>query len=141
MEQIELVPLEIVGVDPSTVGSPRADGTSGSGLYSVPIRLSRSVSYEEGALLSSLWDAPPEFTSMHRPGTARVVRDEFILTATTIDEVASHHARTLRLVVDAFNERMPQLLADTAAKEAGIVAATAHHKEHVAEVAAALRFD
>lgn len=138
---MEFVPLEIVGVVASKVGEPSHQGTAGGGgLYSVPIQLSRSIDYEEVALLTELWERAAA-TSNHRPGTVRVYGDSFMLTTTTIDEVASHHARTLRLVVDAFNEEMPRQRAAQIADEARERVAAEEHRKHVDAVAAKLRFD
>lgn len=135
------VPINIVGVVASKVGEPRRDETTGgSDLYSVPIRLSRSLDYEEAALLTELWNHPTA-TTRHRPGTVSVFGDSFTLTATTIDEFATHHGRTLRLVVDAFNDEMPRLIARHAADENRARAATDEHRKHVEDVAASLSFD
>jgi hypothetical protein len=139
---VEFVPIDIVGVDASHVGEPRHYGTGGgSGLYSVPIRLSRSVDYDEVAVLADLWDNVPQATGRHRPGTTRIFGDTFTLVETTIDEIASHHGRTLRVVIDAFNTEMPLIRAKVAAEEQQAVEDAANHRHHVADVAARLSFE
>lgn len=68
-------PLEIVGVDLDGVGTPRNDGTRGSALYMVPILLNRVPTPREAELLVANFDSPPSWTTMHRPGIARVSGD------------------------------------------------------------------
>ena len=54
-------PIEIVGVDKPNVGVPRDDGTRGSGLYRVPVKLSRRPPREWAADLPKAWDRPPRY--------------------------------------------------------------------------------
>ncbi|HEX7165420.1 MAG TPA: hypothetical protein VF230_00435 [Acidimicrobiales bacterium] len=137
----EFEPLDIVGIVADEVGSPRNDGSRGSALYRVPIRLSRSVTGEEAALLRSLWDNPPSFTTMHRPGIARVSGNRFVLDGTTIDEVGTYHAATLRGVVDRFNKVVPPVLAKRRAEREAAAEAEWAHRSRVAEQAEGVRFD
>jgi hypothetical protein len=132
--------LTIHGVLTDRVGTPRNDGTRGSGLYAVPIRLSRSLAGDEARLLEHLWDRPPEFTTMHRPGIARVSGDVITLDGTTIDEVERYHARTLSLVVDAFNLQIVQLRLAEAEQQAREAADREAHRQHVEDVTDRLRF-
>jgi len=88
-------PITIKGVDAQRVGTPRNDGTPGSGLYTVPIKLSRTVTPTEAKLLEQNWDRPPVFTTMHRAGILRAAGDTVVLDATTIEEVKQYHAETL----------------------------------------------
>lgn len=133
-------PLEIQGVITDEVGEPRNDNTRGSGLYRVPIRLSRRVSNDEALYLVQLWDHPPSFTTMHRPGTADVSGDRFTLQRTTIEEVRDVHARTLGLVVDRLNQTVPEMLAKQAAAEQRAADAAAQHRQQVAEVSDNITF-
>lgn len=133
-------PLEIIGVVTDEVGSPRNDGTPGSGLYRVPIQLSRPVSGDEGRYLQQLWDHPPTFTTMHRPGTASVHGDRFNLNKTTIDEVRDYHARTLKAVVAKFNADVPALLAKQQAAADRDRAEREAHQRNVADVAGDIDF-
>jgi hypothetical protein len=96
-------PIDIVGVITEEVGEPRNDGTRGSGLYRVPIRLTARPSTTWTRLFVETWNHPPQFTTMHRPGIASVSGDKVILDGTTIEEVDEYHAKTLRLVVDKVN--------------------------------------
>lgn len=88
---------------------PRNDGTRGSALYSIPFRLSRKPTRKWSELFLRNWDNPPSFTSMHRPGIARVVSDKIILDGTTIEEVKQYHRDTLILCVEKTNEEEKQI--------------------------------
>jgi hypothetical protein len=133
-------PLEIVGVDVDGVGTPRNDGTRGSALYLVPIRLNRVPTPREAELLIANFDRPSSWTTMHRPGIARVSGDRLLLDGTTVDEVKEYHAKTIRLAVDATNAKEAEFRRrDQAAADA----ARAHddkHREHVADVAGEIDF-
>jgi len=95
--------IEIVGIDVDGVGQPRNDGTAGSALYKVPIKLSATPSRLWADIAIKTWDHPPSFSTMHRPGIASVIGDRFILDGTTLEEVEAHHAETLKLVVERAN--------------------------------------
>src|SRR5690606_22216908 len=86
--RMDFEPITVTGVIADEVATPRNDGTAGSALYAVPIRLSRSVDAEEARMLEQIWDHPPRFTTMHRPGVAHVGGNRFVLNKTTVDEVA-----------------------------------------------------
>lgn len=134
-------PISIIGVIVEEVGSPSNDGSRGSALYAVPIRLSRRLMADESELLRQLWDRPPSFSTMHRPGIAYASGDRFMLDGTTIDEVASVHAHTLRLVVDQFNSVMSDVRNREAREAAEAQASEAAHLQAVAEMATAIRFE
>lgn len=76
----------------------RNDGTPGSGLYSVPIKLNRVPSAREAQLLVRHWDRPSQFITMHRPGVAQVSGSSLILTRTTIDEAKQYQRRLFGLL-------------------------------------------
>ena len=122
-----MAPLTLTGVITEAVGTPRGDGTAGSGLYAVPIGLNRRPDAIELQILEAHWNRPPSFTTMHRPGILRVHGDRLVLDGTTIDEVERYHAATLKLVVDQTN-------ADTAAlrsqREAEAMREAEHHQQH-----------
>ncbi len=63
--------LRIVGVIVDEVTEPTMDGTRGSALYTVPFRLSKEPTPLWSELFLRIWDSPPRFTTMHRPGIAR----------------------------------------------------------------------
>ena len=98
-------PLGIVGVVVDEVTQPRLDGTPGSALHAVPLRLNRVPSQLWSELFVNSWNRPPQFTTMHRPGIASVRGDKIILNGTTIDEVKRYHRSTLVLCVNVANEK------------------------------------
>ena len=59
--------IKIIGVIKEEVGRPRNDGTAGSALYKIPLRLSDTPSHRWAELFARNWDRPPSFSSMHRP--------------------------------------------------------------------------
>ena len=137
---VDTGPLDIVGVDADHVGQPKNDGSPGSGLYRVPIKLSRVPTAREAELLVHYWDHPSSWTTMHRPGIAYVSGSSFVLDGTTVDEVKQYHAKTVRLAVDAANEHEAQLRAADDAKAAAADAQSAAHQQHVSEVAKDIDF-
>jgi hypothetical protein len=74
--------IRILNVIVDEVTSPRADGTRGSALYAIPLRLSDYPSAEWSRIFTSTWDRPPSFTTMHRPGIARVQGNRIVLDGT-----------------------------------------------------------
>ena len=101
-------PIRILGVIVDGVTEPRLDGTRGSGLYRVPLRLSRRPSPEWAQLFEQTWDHPPRFTTMHRPGIVSVQEDREILDGTTIEEVERYHRDTLVLVLEKVNREIAE---------------------------------
>jgi len=97
-------PIRLTGIVREGVGRPRNDGSRGSALYAIPFRLSRTPTAEWAHHLTDTWNHPPEFTTMHRPGIAKVGGDVVTLDGVTIDEVERYHLRTLKLCVDKVNE-------------------------------------
>lgn len=106
---IEGEDIKIIGIISNEVTFPRNDGTRGSALYSIPFRLSSKPTRIWSELFSRNWDSPPSFTSMHRPGIARVDSDKIILNGTTIEEVKQYHRDTLILCVEKTNEEEKQI--------------------------------
>lgn len=88
-----------------------------------------------------LWDHPPQFTSMHRTGIAHVAGDRFVLTKTTVEEVAQYHAETLRLIVSHFNTMVPAVLKQREEAAAAEAAREEQHRQHIEDVARNIRFD
>lgn len=105
---IEGEDIKIVGIITNEVTLPRNDGTRGSALYSIPFRLSSKPTSTWSELFLKNWDCPPSFTSIHRPGIARVDSDKIILDRTTIEEVKQYHRDTLILCVEKTNEEEKQ---------------------------------
>lgn len=106
---IEGEDIKIVGIITNEVTLPKNDGTRGSALYSVPFRLSSKPTDTWSELFLRNWDCPPRFTSIHRPGIARVESDRIILDGTTIEEVKQYHRDTLILCVEKTNEEEKQI--------------------------------
>lgn len=138
---MSLEPLRLIEIVTEQVGVPSMDGSRGSGLYPVPVKLSRRPTTRESGLLVQHWDRPAEFTTMHRPGIARVSGDRIILNGTTLEEVAQYHKCTLELAVAATNRDEQALQERDAAgrrREEGRLAA---HRQHVEDVAKQITFD
>ena len=106
---IEGEDIKIVGIISNEVILPRNDGTRGSALYSIPFKLSSKPTRAWSELFLRNWDYPSSFTSMHRPGIARVDSDKIILDGTTIEEVKQYHRDTLILCVEKTNEEEKQI--------------------------------
>ena len=106
---IEGEDIRIIGIISNEVTLPRNDGTRGSALYRIPFRLSSKPTRIWSKLFWRNWDSPPSFTSMHRPGIARVDSDKIILNGTTIEEVKQYHRDTLILCVEKTNEEEKQI--------------------------------
>jgi hypothetical protein len=132
--------IEIVGVDVDRVSQPTNDGTAGSALYRVPIKLSGQPSRQWGEALVHFWDHPPQYTTMHRPGIASVSGDRIILDGTTVEEVRDVHAKTLKLVVPLANQKVAELEAEARAKEERAAAQQADHEDNVKRVAEDIDF-
>ena len=96
--------IKIVGIITNEVTLPKNDGTRGSALYRIHFRLSSKPTSTWSELFLRNWNYPPSFTSMHRPGIARVESDKIILDGTTIEEVKQYHRDTLILCVEKTNE-------------------------------------
>jgi hypothetical protein len=134
-------PVRILGVDTEDIGTPRNDGTPGSALYSVPIKLNISPPSVWAQLFPNNWDQPPEWSNRHRPGIASVVGDRIVLNGTTIEEVRDVHTKTLKLAVETTNAQFEdyeerQRLARQAEREQ-----QAAHQRNIQEVASEIRFD
>ena len=97
--------LKIVGVIVDEVTQPKQDGTPGSTLYAVPLRLNRIPSQVWSDIFVGCWNKPPQYGNMHRPGIVSVRGDKIVLEGTTIDEVKKYHRKTLIQCVDLANER------------------------------------
>jgi hypothetical protein len=133
--------IEIDCIDVDNAGSPRNDGTPGSGLYMVPIKLKQTPSPTWASLFPENWDHPREWSSRHRPGIAQVLGDTIVLNGTTVEEVRDVHVKTLKLAVEATNEQATavaereRLVREAAARQ------HAEHEANIREVASEVRFD
>jgi len=136
-----LEPIEIVGVAKEGVGKPRNDGTRGSGLYRIPLRLSRRPSATWARLFRETWDHPPEFTTMHRPGIGSVEGDTILLDGTTMNELERHHLATLRVVLERVNRDAADIERRDVEEKARQEGFEREHEREVEDVASRLRFD
>ena len=97
--------IKITRVIVEEVTEPRNDGTRGCALYTVPFALSRRPPSEWAQIFVATWDHPPQWSTMHRPGIARVSGATVTLNGTTIEEVEQVHRDTLQLTLDETNRR------------------------------------
>ena len=134
-------PLRITGVIIDEVTEPTMDGTPGSALYAVPFRLSRRPSSLWSEIFVRTWDLPPRFTTMHRPGIARVVGSKIFLDGTTMDEVKKYHRETLSLCVRRANEEEARVLERRRQEEEQQRQKTEQHRVRVERIAGDLEFD
>ena len=134
-------PLRIVGVIVDEVTEPTMDDTRGSALYAVPFRLNRQPSSLWSEIFVRTWNRPPRFTTMHRPGIARVVGSKIILDGTTIDEVKQYHKETLILCVEKANEEEARILELRRQEEERRRQNTEQHRATVESMASELDFD
>lgn len=134
-------PVRIVGVIADEVTEPRNDGTRGSALYTVPFRLSKPVSHDWAAVFEQVWNHPPQYSTMHRPGIAHARGNRIVLNGTTIDEVQRVHRDTLILCVKETNRIVAEHEKRQQAERDAQVRANDEHRRRVQEAAQRIRFD
>ena len=103
VEKSQFSPVEIIQVLEDEVGTPRNDGTPGSALYSIPIKLNQSPPLVWRHFFVQAWNHPEEYTTMHQPGIAQVQGDRIILDRTTVEFLRDTHTKTLRMAVEKAN--------------------------------------
>lgn len=134
-------PIKIEGVLVDEVGSPRNDGTRGSALYTVPIKLNRFPTHEWSELFKRSWDHPPEYTTMHRPGIAHVQGNRIILVGTTIEEVRDVHRATLRLAVEVANKEAAEIVRTRRIADDADKRREQEHRDRIRKAADGMSFD
>lgn len=134
-------PVRIVGVIADEVTEPTNDGTRGSALYTVPFRLSKPVSHDWAAVFEKVWNRPPQFTTMHRPGIAHARGNRIVLNGTTIDEVQRVHRDTLILCVKETNRILAEHEQREQAERDARHRVAEERRREVQEVARRIRFD
>jgi hypothetical protein len=134
-------PIKVEGIIIEEVTEPRNDATTGCALYAVPFRLSDTPTAKWAELFVHSWNLPPRFTSMHRPGIARVEGGRIILDGTTIEEVKRYHLETLKLAVSEANRLLGEEKRTSGRQAAASQSRRQRHREHVAEVAKSLKFE
>ena len=134
-------PVRIVGVIADEVGEPLNDGTRGSALYAAPFRLSKRVSGDWATVFEQVWDHPPQFTTMHRPGIAKVSGDRIVLDGTTVEEVQQYHRDTLILCVNETNRIITKHNEQMRRAEEERRRRSEEHKSRVRDLSGKIRFD
>jgi hypothetical protein len=139
---IRTVPtLKIIGIIADQVSAPRNDGTPGSALYRVPFRLSHVPSQFWAEAFVQAWNMPPQFTSMHRPGIARVIGNTIVLDGTTLEEVEKYHRDTLRLCVNEANKRVELHMKEKERRANEAIRQEVERRNQVSDAASRIRFD
>lgn len=134
-------PLKITGIIADQVSAPRNDGTPGSALYRVPFRLSRSPSHYWAEAFVKTWDMPPQFTSMHRPGIARVTGNTIVLDGTTLEEVERYHRDTLKLCVNEANRIEESHLKERERRANQAIQKEVQRRDQIADAVSRIRFE
>jgi TIR domain len=134
-------PIRILGIVEEGIGSPRNDGTPGSALYRIPLRLSHRPSSTWARHFVETWNRPPRFTTMHRPGIASISGDAVILDGTTMEELERYHVETLRHVLDKVNQDVATHESQERARAEREERQRGEHEEAVRQVASRLKFD
>ncbi|HYZ79535.1 MAG TPA: toll/interleukin-1 receptor domain-containing protein [Gaiellaceae bacterium] len=134
-------PIRITGIVEEGVGQPRNDGSAGSALYRIPLRLSRRPHPLWARRFVETWNHPPRWTTMHRPGIASVSGDTIILDGTTMEELERYHVETLRYVLEKVNEEIAEHERRLRAQGERQVEARRQHEATVREISGRLKFD
>ena len=137
----EYEPIKILGIVEEGVGSPKNDGTPGSALYRIPLRLSRRPSSIWASHFVETWNRPPRWTTMHRPGIASVSGDTVILDGTTMEELERYHVETLRHVLQKVNADMGEHERKERARAEREAKRQRGHDETVRDIAGRIEFD
>jgi hypothetical protein len=134
-------PIRITGILVDKVSTPKSDGTYGSALYAVPFQLSRRPSYDWSRVFVEQWNHPPEWTTMHRPGIARVENGTIVLDGTTVEEVEKYHRKTLILAVNETNHIIDDYESKQRREAERKAEELRKHEESVRDVAKKITFD
>lgn len=97
--------IRILNIIREDIPLPRNDGTRGSALYAIPFQLSDYPSRQWSELFIQAWNYPSRFSTMHRPGIARVNGNRIVLDGTTIDEYKKYHHETLQGAIAEANRK------------------------------------
>lgn len=132
--------ITVKGVVRDEVTAPRNDGTAGSALYRVPFQLSGHPPSEWSEIFVRIWDRPPRYSTMHRPGIASVIGDRLILDGTTLEEVRDVHKETLELVLERTNQEYRSLVQNRIESDKIERQRLETHRQHVEDVADQIAF-
>jgi phage-related minor tail protein len=138
---VEFEPIRITGIVEEGVGKPRNDGTRGSALYRIPLRLSRRPDPTWARHFVETWNRPPSFSTMHRPEIASVSGDTVLLDGTTMEELERYHVTTLRVVLDKVNADVAAHEREERARAEREAEAARQHEASVREIADRLPFE
>ncbi len=133
--------IKITRVIVEDITVPRNDGTPGSALYSIPFALSREPSSEWIRLFTENWNHPPRWTSMHRPGIARVAGATVVLNGTTIEEVERYHRDTLQLAISETNRQYCERRSQKEQRHAQERATREEHRKRIEDASKRIKFD
>jgi len=137
----EFEPIRIVEIIADRISDPPNDGTRGSALYCVPLRLSASPPVEWGTLFVHNWDNPRQSSTRHRRGIARISGDVLYLDGTTVEEIGEVHKPTLAIVLADTNKGYAEHVQTQAAKNERERAEREERRKSVAEAARRIKFD
>lgn len=133
--------IKILGVITNEVTMPKLDGTRGSALYKIPLRLSQAPSKVWSDMFVKNFDNPPEFTTMHRPEIASISLNKLILDGTTIDELRDYHMKTIKLALGITNEEYRSYIQKLEKQEQDRKKVEAEHKDTVLKISSELDFN
>jgi hypothetical protein len=133
--------IKIVGIDVDHVSKPVNDGTRGSGLYRVPLNLSERPSTLWAEIFPHVWNQPPRYTSMHRPGIAHVSGSQIVLDGTTVEEVRDYHLETLKGVIPEVERKVAEVEAQQRREREKRQAQERAHDENVRNIAKDIKFE
>ena len=137
----EFEDIKITRVIVEDTTEPRNDGTPGSALYSIPFALSRRPSSEWEQLFIENWNHPPQWTSMHRPGIARVSGATVVLNGTTIEEVERYHRDTLQSAISETNRQYREWRRKQEQRRAQEEAAREERRRRIEDASKSIKFD
>lgn len=133
--------ITITRVIVEDITEPRNDGTLGSALYSIPFALSRRPPSAWAEMFTENWNHPPRWTTMHRPGIARLSGSTVTLNGTTIEEVERYHRDTLQLAVDETNRQYREWRINDDQRRAREQSSRETHRKRVEDVSKNIKFD
>jgi hypothetical protein len=133
--------IKITRVLVEDVTEPARDGTAGSMLYSIPFALSANPPSEWAERFVENWNHPRRFTTMHRPGIARLSGATVIFDGTTIEEVDGYHRDTLQLAIEETNRQYHDLLREQEQRQAREEAHRQEHRKRVEDASKRIKFD
>ena len=137
----EFEDIKVTRVIVEDITEPRNDGTRGSALYSIPFALSRTPPPEWEKLFTENWNHPPRFTTMHRPGIAKIHGATVTLDGTSIEEVERYHRDTLQLAVAQTNKQYRDWRRGQIERQAREDAARGQHYKNLEDATKRIKFD